>query len=510
MLPIVLLRKIKSLSVAGGLFVSALMFIAASPAFAKPTQDWPIIKRNADVLYEGDKPFRFLGLAAPNIQANESQLRPDSSNRFPDEYELRDLLSSIQRLGARATRAFAFSVYSAKDNGVPAHITARRQYNEEAFRAFDLLLALCKEYDVRIIVPIIASQSFPVVRGVDEFAALSGNTMPGAFWTDENVKGDFKHFLHFLMNRRNTITGVLYKDDPAILAWQFGNEFDSYAPDRKMNGEQWKPIITQWELDMASYLKSLDPNHLLMEAGGDRNVMLENPHIDIMSSHLYEYWNRLSGAPTELAPLAKKERDATRGKKVLLIDEFGLATVANQTALIKTIREEGISGGLLWSIRSHRRDGGFYYHNEGGTPINSFHIPGFAAGYHFQEQQILDLIRREGYAMRGLAVPPMKKPDQPPVLRGDAGALVWRGSTGASDYTVERSERKNNGWQVIATGIQDSIIYDVKKYEEDKIYQPDPLWFDETGERGKRYFYRVKGRNAGGETIYSNVVEMAL
>ncbi|MFO1389684.1 hypothetical protein [Cellvibrio sp.] len=488
-------------------------FLTTAPqGFAKNTnEDWPIIKRNLDVLYEGQKEFRFLGLAAPNIQAHESQLHPDFSNRFPDEYELRDILSSINRLGARATRSFSFGVYSPKDNGVPFHISGRRQYNEDAFRSFDLLLALCKEYDVRILVPFIASQSFPVVRGVDEFAALSGNTTPGAFWTDEKVKEDFKHFLNYVLNRRNTITGIVYKNDPAILGWQFGNEFDSYAPDRKINSEEWKPIITAWQLEMAKYIKSIDSNHLLMEAGGDRHVMLNSPDVDMMSAHLYEYWNRTFGGPTELAPLAKKERDASRGKKVLLIDEFGLATIENQTALIKAIREEGISGGLLWSIRSHRRDGGFYYHNEGGTPINSFHIPGFAAGYHFQEQQILDLVKREGYAMRGLKVPPIKKPDQAPVLFSrKKGALVWRGSTGASDYTVERSEKKNGGWKVVATGIQDSVIFDVKKYEEDKTHEPTPLWFDETGEREKTYYYRVKGRNAGGETGYSNVIEMSL
>jgi len=494
------------LCVAFAVFLTALPLALASPG----AKDWPIIKRDKDVLYEGQRPFHFLGLAAPNIQANESQILPDFSNRFPDEYELRDLLGAINRLGARATRSFSFGVHSPQDKGIPFHIMGRRQYHEAAFRSFDLMLALCREYDVRVIVPFIASQSFPVVRGVDEFAALSGNTATGAFWQDENVKADFKHFLSYLLNRRNTVTGVLYKDDPAILAWQFGNEFDSYAPDRKLDAEAWRPAITAWQLEMARYIKSSDPNHLIMEAGGDRKVMLDSPDVDVMSAHLYEYWNRLSGSPTELAPLARKERETSRGRKVLLIDEFGLATVENQAALIKTIREEGISGGLLWSIRSHRRDGGFYYHNEGGTPINSFHVPGFAAGYHYQEQQILDLIRREAHAIRGLRVPPVRKPSPAPLLSGQRGALVWRGSTGASDYTVERAERRAGPWQVMATGVHDAVIFDVKKYEDDQVHEPTPLWFDETGQRGKTYHYRVKGRNAGGETSYSNVLTMTL
>ncbi|GAF04117.1 hypothetical protein JCM21142_72812 [Saccharicrinis fermentans DSM 9555 = JCM 21142] len=38
---------------------------------------WPIITRKGDQLYEGDRIFRFLGFAAPNIQQNESQLSFD-------------------------------------------------------------------------------------------------------------------------------------------------------------------------------------------------------------------------------------------------------------------------------------------------------------------------------------------------------------------------------------------------------------------------------------------------
>lgn len=491
--------------------VLALLLVSPRPVAASgAAREWPIIQRRLDVLYEGSRPFRFLGLAAPNIQANESQIHPDFSNRFPHEYELRDVLGSLQRLGARATRSFAFGVYSPLDGGMPAHIQGRRQYNEAAFRAFDLMLALCRAYDVRVIVPLIASQSFPVVRGVDEFAALSGRTAPGAFWTDESVKADFKHFLAYLLNRRNTVTGVLYKDDPAVLAWQLGNEFDSYAPDRKLDGDAWKPIITAWQLEMAQVIKSIDRNHLLMEAGGDRQALLESPDVDLMSAHLYEYWNRLSGAPTELAPLARQERAMSRGKKALLIDEFGLATVENLAALIRTIRDEGISGGLLWSLRGHRRDGGFYYHNEGGTPVNSYHLPGFTAGHAYQEQQVLDLIRREAYALRGQTVPPVQRPAPAPRLWGQQGALVWRGATGASDYTVERADHPTGPWQVMATGVQDSVIFDVKAYEEAKVHEPTPLWFDETGQRGKTYYYRVKGRNAGGETGYSHVLPMAL
>ena len=89
-----------------------------SPVFAQKEMqkagtdaNWPIIVRKGDQLFEGDKPFRFLGMAAPNIQANENQVRVDRTNRFPDDYEISDILDGIRREGGRATRTFSLSVF---------------------------------------------------------------------------------------------------------------------------------------------------------------------------------------------------------------------------------------------------------------------------------------------------------------------------------------------------------------------------------------------------------------
>jgi hypothetical protein len=468
------------------------------------SESWPIVARRGDTLAEGDHVFRFFGLDAPNIQAHESQILPDHSNRFPDEYETRDMLDSLHRLGARATRTFALSVYSPADGGMPAYIMGRRQYNEQAFRCLDLVIATCHDYDVRLIIPFIASQSFGNVRGVDEFSALSGKEK-GSFWIDEQVKADFRHLLGFVLNRRNTVNGILYKDDPAILAWQLGNEFDSYYADRKLDPRVWVPRITQWSLEMAAYIRTVDHNHLIMEAGGDRAALIASADIDVMSSHLYEYWNRLFGGPTGLSTGARDAWALCRGRKPLIVDEFGLATVENNRALMRTIREEGIAGGLLWSLRCHRRDGGFMVHNEGGTPINSYHFPGFASGQEYSETQLLDLVRTEAFLIRGLAVPPVTPPAPAPILFKAQGGFTWRGATGASYYEIERSPSPGGPWEVRATGLQDSVVSHAKELEEGGDPNPVPLWFDETAARGSTYFYRVRGFNCAGASGYSPV-----
>ena len=224
-----------------------------------------------------------------------------------------------------------------------------------------------------------------------------------------------------------------------------------------------------------------------------------------MSTHLYEYWNRLSGGPTDLAACARADWARVRGKKPLIVDEFGLATVENIRALLKTIREEGIVGGLLWSLRCHRRDGGFMVHNEGGTPINSYHFPGFAAGQEYQETQLLDLVRTEAFAIRGLPVPPLVPPAPAPVLFQTHGGFTWRGATGANYYVIERALQADGPWEVRATGLQDSVVSHAQELESSGDATPVALWFDESAAPGPTYFYRVRGCNAAGASDYSPV-----
>lgn len=467
------------------------------------------IVRRGDKLMDGNKEFRFLGLAAPNIQQNESQLRTDMANRFPDEFEIRDILGGIQRIGGLATRTFSLSIYSPKDNGLPVYVSGRRVYNEEAFRCLDRVIALAHDYNVRLIIPFIASQSFSGIRGVDEFSALSGKP-DGSFWTDEEVKADFKHFLTYIFNRKNTVNGKLYKDDPAILAWQLGNEFGSYPGDRHLNYDEWTPKILSWSLEMAAFIKKEDKNHLVMEAGGaDRKALLADPNIDIISDHLYEYWNKMGNRPWVLGPIAQDSRNECKGKKPLVIDEFGLGSTENIENLMDTICNSGISGGLLWSIRSHRRDGGWYYHNEGGTPVNSFHIPGFAVGFHYDESRLLDILRKKAFHIRGLQLPEILKPSPVPVLIIKGNGFTWRGSTGARFYTIERSESQKGPWKVLATGLEDSVIANVASFESSASASDAlTLYHDESAPTGVTCFYRIKATNEAGDTDYSEVVSL--
>jgi hypothetical protein len=475
------------------------------PLNAKAAADWPIVTRRGDTLYEGDKPFRFLGIAAPNLHQNENQLHPDYSNRWPDEYEIRDTFEAMRYLGARATRTFSLSIYSPQDKeGLNVYIQGRRLYNEDALRCLDCVLALAHEYDIRLIIPLIASQHFEGWRGADEFAAFEGKPpLEGAFWTDEAVKADYKHLFSTLANRRNTVSGILYKDDPAILAWQFGNEFDVYATDNHFDADKLKALLDPWCREMAAYMKSVDPKHLVMSAGFHLQCYIEDPNIDVVSIHLYEHWNHLGGNFTDLAVLAENEWQLCKGKKPLIVDEFGMGKPESMERLMAEIRKSGITGGLIWSIRSHRRDGGWYYHNEGGSVHNSYHIPGFDTGHDYYERRLLDSLRENAWAIRGETVPPMRSPVQAPVLYPLGDGLTWRGSTLAQYYILQRASSPDGPWTTLATGLLDSQVPDALALEKSGADNPGPLYIDPSAPGATPRYYRVKGVNLSGESPWS-------
>ena len=77
-------------------------------------------------------------------------------------------------------------------------------------------------------------------------------------------------------------------------------------------------------------------------------------------------------------------------------------------AVIDTVMARGLTGAMLWSIRYHNRDGGFYWHHEpaGGDLFKAYHWPGFAIGEVYDERRLLHLLRERAHGIQGLLMIP--------------------------------------------------------------------------------------------------------
>ena len=439
------------------------------------------ITAQGDQLWEGGKPFRFISFNIPNLQLIEDNMVFTGTNpwRLPDEFELTDALSTLRQMGGTVARTYVLSVARPADPpGAPRHVLGPGRFNEEAFRELDLAFKIANEQGIRLILPFVDNWSWQ--GGREEYARFRGKAGDD-FWTDPQLIADFKETIRFLVTRTNTCTGARYCDDQALLCWETGNELRT-------------PPVS-WTRDIAAFIKSLDPNHLVMDGTDGRELrpeLIALPEIDIVTTHHYP---KVGGGA--FAKSIRANWKLAQGRKPYIEGEFGFVSTARMQETMQTIIDTGMSGGLLWSLRFRNRDGGFYWHGEpglGGDRYKGFHWPGSSIGAAYDEINLMALVRSNAFAIRGLTPPPIPVPAPPRLLPiSDAAAISWQGAVGAASYTVERAPTASGPWTVVGDDIDESFV------------QYRPLFADESVPGGG-WFYRVRAKNAAGPSAPSNVV----
>ncbi|KAJ1541917.1 hypothetical protein HK096_009797, partial [Nowakowskiella sp. JEL0078] len=155
------------------------------------------------------------------------------------------------------------------------------------------------------------------------------------FYKDDSIKDIcqkwWKKHIELIINRKNTVNGKLYKEDPTIFAWQLANE--------PQTPPKW------WIDESTAFIKSLDSEHLV-------NVGSETKHtepdeqflinhapstVDYTTCHLWvQNWNIYDGSDSSPENLQKAQEFADnflsqRGQwakqlgKPIVLEEFGIA-----------------------------------------------------------------------------------------------------------------------------------------------------------------------------------------
>ncbi len=425
-------------------------------------------------LMEGDKPFRFISFNIPNLTYTEDDMRFGqlSGFRLPTAFEIDDALATIQQVGGRVARTYVLSVHKTNDPpDFPRHILGTAKLNEEAMVVLDQVLATANRRGVRLIIPFIDQASW--WGGIEEFAGYRGKSKD-EFYTDPQVKEDYKHLVSMVLHRVNTVTGVRYMDDKAVLAWELGNELK--AP-------------TAWVREMAPYIKQLDPKHLVAES---YFTDPDNAGVDIVQDHLYQ------GDPAKMIEQIQASVKRAAGRKAYMVGEFGFVTTEGMRAIMDTILQDpAISGGLIWSLRVHNQDGGYYWHHEpfGGDFFKAYHWPGGPAGEPYDEARFMRMVRENAWQIQNRPAPALAAPAAPELISvTDGGIVTWRGSTGAAGYDLQRADTPAGPWQTIAYQLTD----DAAQYH--------PLAVDESARPGRSLCYRLLARNEAGLSKPSAVV----
>ena len=268
---------------------------------------------------------RFLSFNIPNLHYIEDDWRFTSTQRYrlPDGFEIRDALRTVKAMGGRVVRVYALSVRKSSDRpDTPRHVIGPGQFNEAAFATLDQVLEVAAELDIQLIIPFVDNWSY--WGGVAEYAAFR-NKPRGAFFTDQQVIDDFLLTVDHVIARHNTLNGRDYRDDPAIYAWETGNELGS--PDA-------------WVARVAQAIKQRDPSHAVIDGTYGpliREKSLSDPNVDIVSSHHY-------GPVARSLQLIEANLRLIRGRKRYIIGEFGLLDAADTENFVTFVRSRPIEG----------------------------------------------------------------------------------------------------------------------------------------------------------------------
>lgn len=225
-----------------------------------------------------------------------------------------------------------------------------------------------------------AKQDVKWLREKPDWDTLRDNV--AKFYSCEPCTNAYGRQMRLVMARKNAINGVLYTDDPTIMAWEIANE---PRPMRPSANAAYKA----WLSKTSAAIRSLDSKHLITighegSIGTESIELFEEVHadknIDYLTIHIWpKNWNWFSRGKLadELANALEKTEKyisenaavAVRLKKPLIIEEFGMprdgesfdigSTTVHRdkyySSIFAHIGRNNISGAAFWAFGGYAK-----------------------------------------------------------------------------------------------------------------------------------------------------------
>jgi len=302
-----------------------------------------------------------------------------------------DVLESARALGLSVVRTWAFIDRGSLDGSVPntdgegskggvyfqAWDPARREpvYNDGADGLENLDYAVAKASSLGIKLLLVMTNNWREFGGIDQYLAWYGLDQHREFYRSPPVKAAFKAWLTHLMLRKNSVSGLIYRDDPSIFGWELANEPRCKGSGLSLSAACDPKLITDWASEMSAYAKSIDDHHLIavgdegfLNEGGvhftyraddgvDHRALTALPSVDFGTFHLYpETWGTAPGWDTRW--IADHERIARELDKPTVLEEYGLKVERDPSGVIVTGLEQRLAAYATWNDTVRRHAGG--------------------------------------------------------------------------------------------------------------------------------------------------------
>jgi hypothetical protein len=414
------------------------------------------------------KPFRYSG---PNIEWLGLEAYgphdPDGP-RYPSKFEIDDALDTAKEMGALVVRSQTMGDSVGCDLCIEPKLG---EFNPKAFETIDYAIKAAHDRGIHVIMTLVGDCATCHFGAIGQYLEWTQQKQATAFFTDPKIIGAVEKHIEAVLNHKNSLTGIAYKDDPTILAWENCN-MCGLAAVWTEGAKDFTPYLA-WTDVIGKYIKSIDKRHLYLDTTGlfrfDKRA-LDARTPDLITFEYYPHWDRLvpTGETTTAQAFTRDAADVTKHGKVYIINEFGWDTTDWATRddfqkVLHTLETDpNISGDGYWALQAHATNFGWQaipanvsdptyarygesgqwwalYYGGVTTMINS------ADDMRSRAQQL----RTHAYTMAGLPVPTHAVPPAPVVTTQGLGFIGWRGSAGAMSYSVQRKVGRSGTWETV-------------------------------------------------------------
>lgn len=292
----------------------------------------------------------------------------------------RAALTTARAMGANVVRSWAFLDVAVRGSVAFQYLDDGRivqNSGPDGLERLDALIAIAEELSVKLILPFVNYWENEL-GGMKRYLTWLG--IPGeadVFYREPAARDAYRRWVECLLTRRNTRTGRVYAEEPAVMAWELANE-----PRCEVAGG--RELLLDWVGEMSAFVKSFDRNHLLAlgdegflrhaathdplyngSHGVDGEAVLNFGEIDFGTCHFYPT-NMGHGPEFGATWIRDHVASCSRAGKPMLFEEYGLTLqeVGNDAALraewyaqwTEAVRDAGGGGHLLWMLGCRNPD----------------------------------------------------------------------------------------------------------------------------------------------------------
>jgi mannan endo-1,4-beta-mannosidase len=345
----------------------------------------------------------FAGASGANLTLNDRPFYFAGANNYyliyKSEFMINSVLDAALAIGLKAVRTWAFLDRGSLDGSVPdvdppgdkegvffhywdpARGAPAFNDGPDGLQRLDFVVHAAGQRGLKLILPLV--NNWNQFGGIDQYVTWYRLNSHDEFYTNPDARDAYKNWALHILNRRNIYSGVLYKDDPTILAWELANEPRWQGSIERLNSGSCNPErLIGWVGEMSAFLKQNDSKHLVAvgdegffrrsagsdwlrngSQGVDFDAFLRTPSIDFGTLHLYaDNWGKDIAWGTRW--IEEHISAGVEAGKPVLLEEYGWREQATRDEAfgtwLNTVEREGGAADLVWMLAGLQDDGSLF------------------------------------------------------------------------------------------------------------------------------------------------------